>query len=251
MKMGKGWFKNFKDKFRIVIIHPETFEEQGRFNMSKMRFWSIVVIYSLLLMTITTCVIFFTPVREYIPGYTDVTLSRRVYNMEEKADSLETALRQNELYIKNLKRIINDEEIPEGEDCTPINIYKNEAPVFIAPLNGMITNRFNYNNKHYGIDIAANTDEVIKAMYDGTVIFSDWSIEGGYIIGVQHDRNLVSVYKHNAELLHHEGDMVKTGDAIAIIGKGGSTSTGTHLHFELWFRGLPLNPEDYISFEGK
>lgn len=246
--MKKGWFKNFKDKFKIVIIHPETFEEQGGFNMSKARLTTYIVVYTILLITITSCIIFFTPIREYIPGYTDVTLDRRIYNMETRADSLEQALHQNDTYIQNLRHIINDEDF--DNDYTPINIYMNEAPVFLPPLNGMITNHFNYNNKHYGIDIVANTDEVIKAMWDGTVVFSDWSVEGGYTIGIQHDKNLVSVYKHNAELLHHEGDAVKTGDPIAIIGKGGSTSTGTHLHFEMWFKGIPLNPEDYISFEG-
>lgn len=126
-----------------------------------------------------------------------------------------------------------------------------EAPVFMAPLNGMITNRFNYNNKHYGIDIVADIDEVIKTMWNGTVVFADWSAEGGYTIGIQHDKNIFSVYKHNAELLCHEGDIVQTGDPIAIIGSGGSTSTGPHLHFEFWFKGMPLNPEDYITFERK
>lgn len=247
--MRESWFKNFKGKFKIVIIHPETFEEQGRFNMSKMRFTTLVVIYTLLLITLTTCIIFFTSIREYIPGYTDVTLDRRVYTMEQKADSLEKALRQNDAYIKNLKHIINDEDF--DDDYIPINIYNNDIPVFLSPLNGMITNKFNYNEKHYGIDIAANTDEVIKAICDGTVVFSDWSVESGYIIGIQHDKNIVSVYKHNAELLHHEGDMVKAGDPIAVIGNGGSTSTGTHLHFELWYKGIPINPEEYISFEGK
>ena len=247
--MKKGWFKDFKNKFKIVIIHPETFEEQGGFDMSKMRFTTLVVVYTLLMIAITTCVIFFTPIREYIPGYTDVTLGRRIYNMETRADSLEKALSQNDAYIRNLKRIISDEDFVD--DYTPINIYNDKAPVFMAPLNGMITNKFDYNNKHYGVDIVAKADEIIKATNDGTVVFSDWSVESGYIIGIQHDKNLVSVYKHNAELLRHEGDVVKTGDPIAIIGNGGSTSTGTHLHFELWFKGIPLNPEDYISFEGK
>lgn len=249
--MRKSWFKDFKNKFRIVIIHPETYEQKAGFSMSKMRFTILVVFYTLLLIAITTCVIFFTSVREYIPGYTDVTLDRRIYNIEQRADSLENTLRQNDAYIQNLKHIINDEDYDENLVPTPINIYGHYAPIFMAPLNGMITNRFNYNNKHYGIDIVANTDEVIKSTCDGTVIFSDWSIEGGYTIGIQHDKNIVSVYKHNAELLHHEGDLVKSGDAIAIIGNGGSTSTGTHLHFELWYKGIPLNPEDFISFDGK
>lgn len=250
--MKNGWFKDFKDKFKIVIMHPDTYEHRADFSMSKMRFTMLVVFYTLMLIALTTCIIFFTPIREYIPGYTDVTLNRRIYNMETKADSIENTLRQNDAYIKNLRQIVNDEDFDATQSgLTPINIYKHDFPVLMAPLNGMITNRFNSNNKHFGIDIAAKTDEIIKATYDGTVIFSDWSVKSGYIIGIQHDKNIISVYKHNAELLHHEGDVVKTGEPIAVIGNGGSTSTGTHLHFELWFKGIPLNPEDYISFERK
>lgn len=257
-----SWFKNFKDKFKVVIIHPETLEEKRGFDISKMTFTTTVVVYTLLLIAITTVLIFFTPLREFIPGYTDVTLDRRVYNMERRADSLEAALRQNDLYIQNIKKIVFDDDFDLSTDNTLINIRKNKKekeeatagsanPVLFVPLNGVITSHFNSKNKHFGVDIVANTDAVIKSIADGTVIFSDWSSEGGYVIGIQHDRNLISVYKHNASLLHHEGDVVKAGDGIAIIGSGGSTSTGTHLHFELWFKGMALNPVDYISFEVK
>ncbi|MBQ7532120.1 MAG: M23 family metallopeptidase [Bacteroidales bacterium] len=218
------------------------------FKINKMQL-TMIVIYTVLLIAATSCIIIFTPIREYIPGYTDVRLNHRVFDIEQKADSLESVLHQNDVYIRNLKHIINDEDF--DDDYIPINIYMEEAPVFMAPLNGMITNRFNYNNKHYGIDIVADIDEVIKTMWNGTVVFADWSAEGGYTIGIQHDKNIFSVYKHNAELLCHEGDIVQTGDPIAIIGNGGSTSTGPHLHFEFWFKGMPLNPEDYITFERK
>ncbi len=218
------------------------------FKINKMQL-TMIVIYTVLLIAATSCIIIFTPIREYIPGYTDVRLNHRVFDIEQKADSLESVLHQNDVYIRNLKHIINDEDF--DDDYIPINIYMDEAPVFMAPLNGMITNKFNYNNKHYGIDIVADIDEVIKTMWNGTVVFADWSAEGGYTIGIQHDKNIFSVYKHNAELLCHEGDIVQTGDPIAIIGSGGSTSTGPHLHFEFWFKGMPLNPEDYITFERK
>lgn len=218
------------------------------FKINKMQL-TMIVIYTVLLIAATSCIIIFTPIREYIPGYTDVRLNHRVFDIEQKADSLESVLHQNDVYIRNLKHIINDEDF--DDDYIPINIYMDEAPVFMAPLNGMITNRFNYNSKHYGIDIVADIDEVIKTMWNGTVVFADWSAEGGYTIGIQHDKNIFSVYKHNAELLCHEGDIVQTGDPIAIIGNGGSTSTGPHLHFEFWFKGMPLNPEDYITFERK
>ena len=260
-----SWFKNFKDKFKVVIIHPDTMEERGGFDISKKNLTTMVIIYTFLLIALTTLLIFFTPLRELIPGYTDVTLDRRVYNMERRADSLEAALRQNDVYIQNLKRIIFDDDFDVTTDNTLINIKKNKKEtntkeeitvnntnaIFFPPLNGMITSHFNSKNQHYGVDIVAKTDAVIRATADGTVIFADWSTKGGYVIGIQHDKNIISVYKHNASLLHHEGDIVKAGDGIAIIGDGGSTSTGPHLHFELWFRGIALDPEDYISFEGK
>lgn len=252
----KDWFKNFKSKFKVVIVHPETYEEKGRFNMSKMKFINVVVIYSLILIAITTCIIFFTSVRELIPGYTDVTLDRRVYNMERRADSIETVFRQEDQYIENLKRIINGEEV--DFDIKQMTISADQyqistvsVPTFFVPVNGLVTNHFNRNNKHYGVDVVAKADAVIKATADGTVVFSDWTVEGGYIVGIQHDCNIISIYKHNESVLCHEGDVVKAGDAIAILGDSGTTSTGPHLHFELWVNGRAVNPEDYISFEGK
>ena len=247
----KDWFKNFKSKFKVVIVHPDTYEEKGRFNMSKLKFTNVVVIYSLMLIAITTCIIFFTSVRELIPGYTDVTLDRRVYNMERRADSLEVVFYQQDQYIENLKRIVNGEDVYFDITRPLVTGESSIMLTFFTPINGLVTNHFNSNNKHFGVDVVANADAVIKATADGTVIFSDWSVEGGYIVGIQHDKNIISIYKHNASVLCQEGDMVRAGDAIAILGGGGSTSTGPHLHFELWFNGRAMNPEDYISFEVK
>lgn len=251
--MKNNWFKNFKSKFKVIIIHPETYEEKGGFNISKMNLWVTMLVYSLIIITITTCIIAFTPLREFIPGYTDVTLNRRLYNVEQRADSIEKVFHQEELYIENLKRIINDEDFSDDSlpALSPMSQLQlqNVVPVFFVPIHGLVTNHFNRNNKHFGVDVVANTDAVIKAIADGTVIFSDWSVEGGYVIGIQHHKNIISIYKHNASLLHSEGDKVRAGDAIAIIGNGGSTSTGPHLHFELWFNGHAMDPEDYMSFE--
>ena len=257
--MKNNWFKNFKSKFKIVIIHPETFEEKGGFNISKMRITNMIVIYSLILVAVTTCLIFFTSLREFIPGYTDATLYRRVYKMELRADSIDEVFHQKDLYIENLRRIINNEDM--SDDTLALSSYSDygpnlenrgfDVPLFFVPIKGVVTNHFNSNEKHFGVDVVAKTDAVIKATADGTVIFADWSYEGGYIIGIQHSSNIISVYKHNASLMCREGDMVKAGDAIAVLGGGGSTSTGPHLHFELWFKGMALNPEYYMSFEGK
>lgn len=253
--MKSNWFKNFKSKFKIVIIHPDTYEEKGGFNMSKMKITNMIIIYSLILIALTTCLIFFTSLRELIPGYTDATLDRRVYNMEHRADSIEEVFRQKDQYIENLKRIISDENMEFDSIGMPSVSSSNTISLvdqlFFVPINGLVTNHFNADKKHYGVDVVAQADAVIKATADGTVVFADWSYEGGYVIGIQHHSNILSIYKHNATIMCREGDMLKAGDAIAVLGGGGSTSTGPHLHFELWFKGTPLNPEDYISFEGK
>jgi murein DD-endopeptidase MepM/ murein hydrolase activator NlpD len=119
---------------------------------------------------------------------------------------------------------------------------------FFPPINGLITNYFNPAQNHFGVDIVAGSGTPIKATLDGTIIFAGWTLSSGYTLAIQHANNLVSVYKHNDVLLKREGNYVKAGEAIAIIGNTGTFSTGIHLHFELWFNGNPINPIDYIVF---
>lgn len=278
-------------KYRIVVYNNETYEEKVHFKLTLMNFFSIVVFSSVLLIVLVTYLIAFTHLREYIPGYTDVTLNRRVYEMEQRADSLEIVFAQKDLYINNLKKIIMGDDFEtdsinslltkssntdfskivdrkskndsifraEYENDTRNNLFNtdmlNETTAdfdlvsFYAPMEGIVTNHFNRAEKHYGTDIVSDRSSVIKTIANGTVIYSDWTVENGYTIGIQHSGNLLSVYKHNSVLLKETGDFVNAGDAIAIYGNSGSLSTGPHLHFELWHNGTPLNPEDYISFE--
>jgi murein DD-endopeptidase MepM/ murein hydrolase activator NlpD len=119
---------------------------------------------------------------------------------------------------------------------------------FFSPIKGLVTNSFNAIQNHYGTDIVGAPNEVVKATLGGTVVMATWTLETGYVIEIQHDNNLISVYKHNAELLKRVGDHIRVGDPIAIMGNSGELTTGPHLHFELWYKGTPLNPEDYISF---
>ena len=280
-----------RKKYRIVVYNNDTYEEKIHFKFTLLNFFNILVFSSVLLIVLVTYLIAFTPLREYIPGYTDVSLNRRVYEMEQRADSLETVFHQKDLYINNLKKIIMGEDFEndsinslltktsntdfsnikdkkskedslfrvEYETETRNNLFKQEIikdnPTkyklvsFFSPMNGIITNHFNREEKHYGVDLVADNNSVIKSTADGTVIYSDWTVENGYCIGIQHNGNLFTIYKHNAVLLKDDGDFVKAGEPIAIYGNSGSMSTGPHLHFELWYNGTPLNPEDYISFE--
>ncbi len=119
---------------------------------------------------------------------------------------------------------------------------------FFPPLQGVITSEMQIAERHFGIDIVAAYNEAIKATLEGTVIFAGWTLETGHVIVLQHEQNLLSVYKHNSVLLKGEGDHVMAGEAIAISGESGEFTTGPHLHFELWYNGSPIRPEDYIIF---
>lgn len=290
-KENKETESKLRKKYHLVVYNNETYEEKANFKFTLLAFLNIVIFSSVLLIVLVTYLIAFTPLREYIPGYTDVSLNRRVYEMERRADSMELVFKQKDLYINNLKRIIMGDDFEtdsvnslltassnanfnnladkkskedslfrvEYESETRNNLFKHEIisdipaeyklVAFFSPMTGVVTSHFNREEKHFGIDIVADNNSVIKATSDGTVIYSDWTVENGYCIGIQHNGNLFSVYKHNAVLLKDDGDFVSAGEPIAIYGNSGSLSTGPHLHFEIWYNGTPLNPEDYISFE--
>ena len=125
---------------------------------------------------------------------------------------------------------------------------KSDLLVFFPPIKGILTDGFNPKTKHFGVDLVAKEKTRISAVLDGTVIISHWTSETGYVIGVQHKNDYVSLYKHNSVLLHSVGDFVTIGQPIAIIGNSGELSSGPHLHFELWHDGVPVNPENYILF---
>ena len=123
-----------------------------------------------------------------------------------------------------------------------------ENTFFFSPLKGMIVNAFGDTKGHYGVDIVAAPGARVSAVMDGTVVFSGWTVETGFVIQIQHPNNIISIYKHNERLLKEAGQTVKAGEAIAHVGNSGELTTGPHLHFELWYNGMPLNPEEYISF---
>jgi len=268
-------------------MDADSFEEKLSFRLTRLGVISITFLLILLFLIITTYLIVFTSLREYIPGYADVTLPVKIYRLQVKADSMELACRQNLRYIDNLKRIISGDSILEYEapeilnianydtismSVSPedlmlraeyeaqnkFNLYQNRSynylPQYLGdinffpPLSGIVTRSFDPAQQHYGIDIVARESEVIKAVLEGTVIFSDWTLETGYIIALQHKNNLISVYKHNSSVLKQEGMMVKAGETISIVGESGELTTGPHLHFELWYNGKPVDPAGYISF---
>lgn len=227
----------------------------------------------------------FTPLRYYLPDYAEeVRVKKLAVHAALKADSMEIALGQRDAYIENIRNLIEgrvDTNVSdsslfiasdpldinytrsmedsilrmeiEREDLVNLNPNFNRnvktSYILYPPISGTVMDRFNAQLNHYGIDIAAPKDASIKAIDDGTVIIAAYTAETGYVIQIQHDNDLISVYKHNSTLLKKEGDNVRAGEPIAVIGETGEYSSGPHLHFELWRKGVPINPETFFSFE--
>jgi len=254
-------------------------------RLSRLNVISVVGGTAILLVAIVTVLIAFTPIREFIPGYPDGTTRRYIVQNALKTDSLERELQQWKIYLSNLHTILrgespdNFESLPdtsvrykeikftrspedsilrmqiEEEELFNLSILevktgseKLPSLHFFPPVKGVVTNSFNVQQNHFGVDVVAPPNEVVVAIADGTVILSSWTLETGYVLQIQHEGNLLSVYKHNSKLLKLTGTKVRAGEAIAIIGNSGEFTTGPHLHFELWHNGTPINPEQYIVF---
>lgn len=288
-KSNRKWYSKLRDKYRLVIMNNETYEERLSFRLSRLNVFLLTVTVSIILITLTIFIIAFTPIREYIPGYLDVNIPGKLYRLEQRADSLERSLRAKDLYLQNIRNIIEGREIvdsivpvrdagidydsitiesspedsmlrAEYEARTKYNLFFYESEdlydgalqisdiVFFIPVEGIIINKFNLAEKHYGVDIAASTESMIKSVQDGTIIFSDWTSETGHTIAIQHSGNFISLYKHNSTLLKSTGSFVKAGEPIAVSGDSGELTSGPHLHFELWHNGTPVDPEEYMTF---
>lgn len=284
-KGRKALLNKLKNKYRLVIMNDATFEEKFSFRLTPLNVFTVGGTIFITFIAGLVAIIAFTPLREFIPGYSDVNTRRNALLAVLKADSLENALLARDIYIKNIANIlegkITKEELEtkvdsalkyknitlskspedsilraqiESEDKYNIalkdeSVKKNmSAYFFFAPLNGYITSTFNPREEHFGVDIVGPENEAIKATLEGTVIFASWTNDNGYVIQIQHPNNIISVYKHNSALLKKVGDYVKAGEPIAIIGNSGENTSGPHLHFELWYNGIPINPQEYIIF---
>jgi murein DD-endopeptidase MepM/ murein hydrolase activator NlpD len=284
---NKSWKEKLQNPYRVVVLDDSTFEEKTSFTLSALNLFVFIVSLSLFLIFVLTYTIAFTSLREYIPGYADVKLRRNVTDLMQRADSLEESLLIKDIYIKNLDAVLQDKVTPKqietavknkDSNFEELNVSKSPGEeefrkeienkdknslayssvksgmdgiaglFFFNPAIGMISSSFNSLENHFGIDIVTKKDESIKATLSGTVIYSGWTSESGYMIQIQHSNDIVSVYKHNSVLLKNEGERVNEGQVIAIVGNSGEISTGPHLHFEIWHKGTAIDPQDYISF---
>ncbi len=277
--------QRLRNRYRLVVMNDDTFEENFSLRLTPLGLFILLGAITIVMVMLVTSLIAFTPLREYIPGYADAGIRRNLIRITFKSDSLEKSLIEQNAFIANIGNVLKGNIKSDSAQNRPdknkeygklqMGASEDEAELrknieaqdryslsyetetnknaisnfsFFTPLKGIVSNSFKASEQHYGIDIVGPENEAIKSTLDGTVILATWSSETGYTITVQHTNNLISVYKHNSVLLKKIGDYVKAGDPIAIIGNSGEQTTGPHLHFELWYNGNPIDPQDYMVF---
>lgn len=284
-KEKKRFIKKLFSKYRLVILNEDTFEERFAIKLTRLNVFVLVSLSAIILVVLTTLLIAFTTLREFIPGYSSTALKRQALELNYKTDSLHRVISLNEQYYASIKKVLtgdvaavnfNKDSIMDAvrkDELTEMvlrsredsllrekvskedkfNIFETETIasnfVLFPPANGKISSPYSIEDKHYAVDIVVPKDTPVKATADGTVIFAEWTAETGYVIIIEHRQELLSVYKHNASISKTQGDLVKAGEVIALAGSTGEYSTGPHLHFELWSKGYPVNPTNFIDFE--
>lgn len=271
--------------FRLTLVDDKTHKHLWTAHITRVSF--IVYILSILVMlgAASYCIIAYTPIRTFIPGYPDAHSKRAAIQNAIRIDSLENVIYRWELYSENLKRVVEGKEplkidslinaaqaartaradaeellkkdsllrdvVREEEEFGISARSKRDLPIeglhFFTPIKGVISQGYDANIHPY-VDLTAPEGSVVKATLDGTVIFAGWNEDSGNIIQIQHESDIVSIYKHNEKLLKKVGDKVTAGAPIALVGNTGSQTTGTHLHFELWHKGETVDPTLYIKF---
>ncbi len=271
--------------FRLAIVDDKTHRQLLTLHFTRTSFFVAAVSFIVVLTAVIFSIIAYTPARTFIPGYPDARSKRAAIQNAITIDSLESVIYRWELYSENLRRVVEGEEpikidsiinanrkaetgdvdvaelqrqdsllrqhVKEEEQFGVSDGIRRNLPIegmhFFTPLKGVVSQGYDPAVHPY-VDITAPAGSVVKATLDGTVIFAGWSDDSGHTIQIQHDGDIVSIYKHNEKLLKKVGDKVTAGAPIALVGNSGELTTGDHLHFELWHKGETVDPARYINF---
>jgi len=263
----------------LSFIDDVTYREKWSFRVSSFNLSALFGLYTIFVFVCTFLLFNYTPLKSLFSEDSAI-LNAEIQRNSERIDSLSAITHSRELYLNNLRAILNDEPFLDSTTNTLSDTLKNYRPnftispsdsllrekvesssksseigtvsdsyeFFFAPVQGIVSQSFNLQKKHSGVDIVTVEGEPIKACLEGTIILTGWIQSEGNIIIIQHKGDLISIYKHCSAILKSKGELVQTGDPVGIVGNTGENSTGPHLHFELWKRGLALDPEDFISF---
>ena len=279
----KRIWKKLLSRYRLVILNEETFEEQLYFRLTRLNVIIITTFLFSLLFTGTLLLISYTPIKEFIPGYSSTKMRKQAAENAFRLDSLMSAYQQSQLQVTNIQKVLTgdiafeefkqQQFVLDTQDISLRDIPKRNAEdsilrslvaqedkysvvnkkskvdfVLFPPAKGNLSQRYDPVTKHFAVDIVLDENAPIKAVAEGTVIFSEWTADTGFVIIVEHPYGLLSAYKHNAALSKSQGETVVAGEVIATAGDTGEYSTGYHLHFELWSDGFPMDPENFIDF---
>ena len=279
---------NWRDKYRFSVINDATFEEIWRIRLTRYSAFILISLLLFFIIGATSALIAFTNIREFIPGYPSAAMRHNIVLNAIRLDSLDREFEKRDRYFANISAIMQGKPPPEiavqydttkdyssisfgfssvdsalrarieSEDQFNLTLGLTDFETinglsslhFFPPVRGgIISSPFDIRTKHFGADIITRPEVMVSAALDGAVIFTGWTMETGYVIQIQHSNNIVTIYKHNANLLKQTGDIVRAGEPISVVGDSGEIYTsGPHLHFEIWYKGTPLDPERHIIF---
>lgn len=283
-KNKKSFWHRIRFKYKLSFFNEGTLEEVWSFRISQLSVILVLMLFAFMLISITSLIIIKTPIRNYLPGYLDVEVRKEIMQNALRADSMERVIEIQSLYLSNVSGILSGTmpldsiraidslaqhnpafAIPRGEhETTFTKSYEEEEKYnltvlnpnhvatnglfFYKPVKGIVSAAYEAGIRHFGVDLVAASKESVLSTLDGTVVYTGYDVNYGNVIQVQHTNGFLSIYKHNELLLKEIGDQVVAGEAIALVGNTGQLSSGPHLHFELWYKGAPVNPEEYIAF---
>ncbi len=279
----KSFISKLLTKYRLVLLNDSTYEEKTSFKISRLNVFSALFALMFIIVLITSGILFFTPIREYIPGYSSTSLQKQANLLSYKTDSLRQIVFLNDQYINSLKKVLTGDletieykpdsvvykdamdiqiiekskedsilrQLVDNEDKYNLaNINKDkDFYLLTSPISGAVSQNYSIADDHLAIDISVDIGTPVKAVSNGRVILSEWTTQTGYVLIIDHGNDLISVYKHNSKLLKPQGEIVKQGEIIALSGNSGILTSGPHLHFELWSEGFSIDPNTLINFE--
>lgn len=272
----------------MVIRNEENLAEKTSFGFTYAKLLVLSVVVFVVIFTLSLFLSETLLAKWFDPRHAQMEANKKLYELALKVDSLAIEVDRKDKFIQNFQRILSgdtssgfvdpaqslvDETRPvtavgnmklvasdsmfrkefEQSQLASVTLTSNkyrelQEIFFFTPITGFISDRYDVKKGHFGVDVVAKTNEPVKSIADGTVIMAEWTQDSGNVITIQHTGNLISVYKHNAELLKKVGTFVNAGEIIAIVGNSGEMTDGPHLHFELWFNGSSLNPEEFVTF---
>ena len=287
MKPKKTLSNWLTTRYQLIIRSEENFAEKTSlgFTYSKVILFSVILFIGLFVMSLFMAKNVLD--RWFDPKHEQMVLNKQLFELANKVDSLALEVDRKDQFIANIQKVLSGDttsfndpaQVLKGESqplTKPANLkpttsdslfrrefeksdmavialtnmkYRElEGTFFYSPLSGYVSDGYDVKKGHMGVDVVAKANEPVKCIADGTVIFSSWTQDSGYVIMVQHRGNLISAYKHNAQLLKKVGTFVNGGEIVAIVGNSGELTNGPHLHFELWYNGNSLNPEEFVTF---